>query len=175
MKRVFGLIIMVLSATAFPVETHVSDPLLDHLIGRWVLSGTIAGKKTTHDVSVEWVLKHGYARVHEISREKDPTGAPAYEAIVFISVDSNSGEYTCLWLDSTGSWGLTAEAFGRAKPKTNSIPFVFKNPDGSVSFENTFSYDPAANTWAWIMDNVEDGKHKPFGRVTLVKSQASKN
>jgi hypothetical protein len=30
--------------------------LLDHLAGQWILQGTIAGKRTTHDVQVEWVL-----------------------------------------------------------------------------------------------------------------------
>src|SRR5690242_16492297 len=80
----------------------------------------------------------------------------------------SSGDYTCLWLDSTGSWGISAEAIGRAKPNASAIPFGFKDPDGSVTFENTFSYDPVRGTRMWTMDNVENGKHKPFGRVTLV-------
>ena len=170
MNNLFRLIavLSLLSGSAFAGSTNQTDPLLERFIGRWVLSGTIAGKKTTHDVSAEWVLNHGYVRLHEVAREKDAAGAPAYEAIVFISRDPGSGDYSVLWLDSTGSWGISAEAIGRAKAKTNSIPFVFKDPDGRVSFENTFSYDPAAGTWAWVMDNIVDGKHKPFGRVTLV-------
>ena len=35
-------------------------------------------------------------RIHEVSRERDATGAPAYEANVFISFDKNAGEYTAL-------------------------------------------------------------------------------
>jgi hypothetical protein len=159
----------VLSASVFAGSTNISDQLLDHLVGRWTLSGTLAGKKTTHDISADWVLNHGYVRLHEVSREKDSTGAPAYEAIVFVCAEPNGGDYTCLWLDSTGSWGLSAQAMGRAKRQTNSIPFVFKDPDGSVSFENTLVYDPAADTWTWIMDNVANSKRKPFGRVTLAK------
>jgi hypothetical protein len=171
MNKYFSLsvVLSVLSGSAFAGSTNQTDRLLDHLSGQWILSGTIAGRKTTHDVSAEWVLNHGYVRLHEIAREKNPAGAPAYEAIVFISKDPSSGEYTCLWLDSTGSWGISAEAIGRAQPKPNSLPFIFKD-SGHVSFENTFSYDPAADTWMWSMDNVQDGKHKPFGRVTLLRA-----
>lgn len=165
------LLLSVLCEAALAGSTNLTHRLLERLAGQWVLSGTIAGKRTTHDVSAEWVLNHGYVRLHEVAREKDPAGAPAYEAIVFISREASSGDYACLWLDSTGSWGLSAEAIGRARPQTNSIPFVFKNADGRVSFENTFSYDGAADTWTWIMDNIQDGKHVPFGRVTLVRAQ----
>jgi hypothetical protein len=170
MRKVFTLIVALclLSGSVFADSTNRTE-LLERLVGRWILSGTIAGKKTTHDVSAEWVLNHGYLRLHEVAREKNPAGAPAYEAIIFISSDASSGDCKVLWLDSTGSWGLSADAIGSAKPTANSIPFVFKNPDGKVSFENTFSYDPAADTWMWIMDNIVDGQHKPFGRVTLVK------
>jgi hypothetical protein len=172
MNKFFGLVaaLSVLSGSALAGSTNQTDQLLDRLVGRWVLSGTIASRKTTHDVSAEWVLNHGYVRLHEVAREKNPAGAPAYEAIVFISKEPSSGDYTCLWLDSTGSWGISADAIGRAKPKSNSIPFVFKDPNGHVSFENTFSYDPAADSWAWTMDNIQDGKHVPFGRVTLLKA-----
>src|SRR4051812_30514293 len=104
MKTFCGLlaVLSALSASAFADSTNHTDRLLDHLIGQWKLTGTIAGKKTTHDVSAEWVLKHGYVRLHEVAREKDPAGVPAYEAIVFISSEPKSGEYACLWLDSTG-------------------------------------------------------------------------
>jgi hypothetical protein len=171
MKKFCGLfaVASVLCASAFADSTNRAERLLDHLTGQWILSGTIAGKKTIHDLTVEWVLNHGYVRLHEAAREKDPKGAPAYEAIIFISSEPGSGECTCLWLDSTTSGGLSAEGMGRAKPKANSIPFVFKDSHGRVSFENTFGYDPIGDKWTWTMDNIDRGKHKPFGRVTLVK------
>ena len=36
------------------------DALLDKFVGSWVLSGTIDGKQTTHDVEAAWVLDHQY-------------------------------------------------------------------------------------------------------------------
>jgi hypothetical protein len=163
------LVVFVVFALAFAGVSRFPDRLLDHLVGRWVLSGTIAGKNTTHDVSAERVLHDGYVRIHEVSREVDSNGAPAYEAIIFISFDPTSGDYSCLWLDSTGNGGLSAQAIGHAKAKANTIPFTFKDREGRVSFENTFSYDKATDTWSWEMNNIQKDKREPFGRIKLIK------
>ncbi|PWU14337.1 MAG: hypothetical protein C5B50_17305 [Verrucomicrobia bacterium] len=159
-------------ARAEPLQSANPLPLLDHLIGRWVLSGTIAGKKTTHKVSAEWILNHGYVQLHELSREKVAGGRPAYEALIFISFDSGADEFSCLWLDSTTNSAFTPEGVGHAKvtkEAPNAIPFVFKDSAGHVTFENTFVYDQKSNSWEWIMANVTDDKKKPFGHVRLVK------
>ena len=161
--------VAVLCNGAFASEPGHSEALLDRLAGNWVLSGKLAGRETTHDISADWALNRGYLRIHEISREKAPSGAAFYEAIIFISYNAKTDDYTCLWLDSTSNEGLVTEGFGHAKRSENSLPFVFRDANGQVSFENTFMYDPALNSWKWIMDNVEMGKRKPFGRVTLVK------
>jgi hypothetical protein len=143
------------------------DPWLSRLVGHWVLEGRIAGKDTTHDVDAEWVLNHLYVRLHEVSREKDSMGQAAYEAIVYVTRDAAAGEYAVLWLDTTASGGFSPEGIGHAKPEGESLPFVFKDAHGDVSFKNTFAYDPASRTWTWVMDNVDKGVPKPFGRVNL--------
>ena len=161
--------VAILCDGAFAGEPGHSEAMLDRLAGHWVLSGKIAGRETTHDISADWTLNHGYLRIHEISREKDPSGQAAYEAIIFIAYNAKTEDYTCLWLDSTSNEGLNAQGMGHAKLSENSLPFVFRDPTGQVSFENTFVYDPTSDSWKWIMDNVESEKRKPFGRVTLVK------
>jgi hypothetical protein len=154
---------------AFAGELAHPEALLDRLAGQWVLSGKIAGRETTHDISADWTLNHGYLRIHEVSREKGPSGEDSYEAIIFISYNAKTEDYTCLWLDSTSNEGLNAEGLAHARRRENSLPFVFRDSKAQVSFENTFVYDPASDSWKWIMDNVEAEKRKPFGRVTLVK------
>ena len=143
------------------------DPWLSRLVGHWVLEGRIAGQDTTHDVDGEWVLNHLYVRLHEVSREKDARGQAAYEAIVYVTRDLAPGEYAVLWLDNTASGAFSAEGTGHAKQEGQSLPFVFKDGHGEISFKNTFVYDPASRTWAWVMDNVDKGVPKPFGRVKL--------
>jgi len=157
---------------AFADEPGQSEIILDRLAGHWVLSGKLRGRETTHDISADWTLNHGYLRIHEISREKKPSGEAAYEAIVFIAYNPRTEDYTCLWLDSTSNEGLNAQGIGHAKRSGNSLPFVFRDADGQLSFENTFLYDPASDSWKWILDNVEAEKRKPFGRVTLARLAA---
>jgi hypothetical protein len=157
-----------LAAPVLAQPATFQDPLLDRLIGTWVLQGTIGGSPTTHDIVADWVLGHQYVRLHEVSREKDAKGQAAYEAIVFLGRDQPSNRYACLWLDSTGGGGLAAQAIGYAKRGGDEIPFLFKGADGSL-FHTTFAYDKEADSWRWTMDGEEGGKLQPFARVRLVR------
>jgi hypothetical protein len=146
------------------------DALLDHLAGRWVATGVIAGKPITHDIEASWVLAHQYLLVHEVSREKGAHAVPRYEAFVYIAVNrAVAGRYTCLWLDSTSGAGLANGASCAAQLDGDSIPFVFRDRSGRVDFTNTFAYDRAGDTWTWLLDNVKDDKPSPFARMKLQK------
>jgi hypothetical protein len=147
-------------------QTTFQDSLLERMVGKWVLRGTIAGALTTHDVDVEWVLAHQYLQINEISREKNPQGQPAYEAIVTIGWDQPANQYACLWLDATGGGGLSAQAIGHAKKDGDRIEFLFKGSDGSL-FHTAFVYDRSSDSWRWLMDSEEHGDLEPFARVTL--------
>jgi hypothetical protein len=140
--------------------------LLDRITGRWVLEGTIAGKTTTHDVVASWVLNGQYVQLHEVSREQDAQGRPAYEALVYLTWEPSRGEYSCLWLDSTSNAGLSNGVLGRAKPSGDELRLLFKYGDGST-FHTTFVYDRKADTWQWKMDGEEKGQLVPFARVML--------
>ena len=163
-----AVLLAVLAGPAPAQPPAFRDSLLDRFAGRWVLQGTIAGSRTTHDVTAEWVLAHQYLRIHEVSREKDATGAPAYDAIVFIGWDQPSDQYACLWLDSTGGGGLSAQAIGHGKRSGDEIAFLFKGGDGSI-FHTTFAYERSTGTWQWRMDGEEKGELQPFARVRLVR------
>lgn len=170
MRTILGIFasIVVLSFTASAQAPPVADAMLDHLTGNWVLQGTIAGKETTHDIVSDWVLGHEYVRLHEVSREKDAKGQPAYEAIVFIGLDQPSNQYACLWLDTTGGGGLSGQAIGHAKRSGEEIALLFKDSDGST-FHTTFAYSKSTDTWQWSLDGEEGGKLRPFARVKLTR------
>jgi hypothetical protein len=165
--KIFSAVVLA-SVSASAQQTAFQDPLLEHLVGAWVLQGSIAGKETTHDVVSAWVLGHEYVRFSEVSREKDARGEAAYEAIVFIGWDRSASQYACLWLDSTGGGGLDARAIGHGKRSGDDIAFLFKGGDGSL-FHTTFAYSPTTDTWQWLMDGEEGGKLQPFARVTLTR------
>jgi hypothetical protein len=170
-----GLVILVFTLAGVccaqqPAAMNAQVQLLDHLAGNWVLQGTIAGKTTTHDVQAEWVLNREYLRLHEVSREKDAAGRPSYEAIVFISWDEKAQEYACLWLDSTGGGGLSAQGIGHAKKSGDSIPFVFAIAP-SVSLRTTFTFDGGTDTWKWLIDDESNGKNERFADVKLSRAK----
>ena len=167
MRTITAILMGLLIASSATAQEPVHDPLLEHMVGSWVLQGTIDGQSTTHDVTVDWVLAHQYLQLHEVSREKDAAGQPAYEAMVLIGWDKAQDRYACLWLDSTGGGGLAAHAIGHAKPAPNELPFLF-DIAGSA-FHTTFAYDADTDTWRWIMDGEENGQLRPFARVTLTK------
>ncbi len=167
-RRILLPLVLFTTTTVVAQQPPVKSPLLDHLAGKWVLQGTIAGQDTTHDIDAEWVLDHHYLRIHEVSRQINDKGLPKYEATVFIGWNEETKDYACVWLDIYG--GLSTVSFGVASPKQNELPFVFKDDKGAVSFSNDFVYDATANTWEWRMDNVANGVSKPFGRVKLTKN-----
>lgn len=167
------LAILALLATSFSASAQQptpKDPLLDHLTGTWILQGTIAGHETTHDIESEWVLNHEYLRLHETSREKNPQGQPAYEAIVFIELVGSANEYKCLWLDSTGGGALSAP-IAPGKRDGDEIAFLFmdKDKDKDSGVRTRFVYNKSADTWDWLIDNEDAGKLTPFARVKLTR------
>jgi hypothetical protein len=146
-------------------ETLTPDELLGHLAGSWILRGTIDGESVTHDVDAHWVLEGNYIQLHEVARETDADGRPAYEAIVYLDWEPDPGEYACLWLDSTAGGGLSAPA-GRARPRGTEIPMLFEGSDGS-RFHNTFAYEADRDAWTWTLDSEREGRLVPFARVRL--------
>lgn len=149
-----------------------TDPvkLLDHLAGNWVLTGTIAGKPTTHDVSAHWVLRQEYLEIHEVSRDKDASGNPAYEAIILVSREPKIQQYACLWMDSTAGGALTSPVACRAKLASDSIPFVF-TMSPTESLHTTFTYRSANDTWRWTIDDEANGKTERFADVQLSRKR----
>jgi hypothetical protein len=144
--------------------------LLDHLAGNWVLTGTIAGKQTTHDVQAHWLLRREYLEIHEVSRDKDAHGEPAYEAFVLVSWDPKANQYACLWMDSTAGGALTSPVTCRAVPAPDSIPFLF-TLSPSESLHTTFRYRNATDKWQWTIDDEKDGKTERFADVELARKK----
>ena len=163
----FALAVLI-SFAALAQTATLQDPLLEHMIGKWVLQGAIAGKNTTHDIVSEWVLGHQYMRIQEVSREKDAKNQPAYEASILIGYDPKTSQYSCLWLDNTGPWDFTTQGIGHGKRSGDAIIFRFGLNDGS-SIHTTFAYNKNADAWQWSIDNEAGGKIKPFARITLTR------
>ena len=165
-KFIFLFVLISFSVSA--QQTTFQDSLFDHMIGKWVLQGTIEGKATTHDVVAAWVLGHQYVQFHEVSREKNSNGEAAYEAIVLFGWDRSLSRYACFWLDGTSGNGLSNPVMGHAKRNGDTLAFLFKFSNTSI-FHTTFLYEEAADTWQCLMDDEENGTTQPFARLKLAR------
>ncbi len=169
MKRLLVLAAILFAfASAAPAQAPQAtfqDELLDHLQGHWVLTGTIAGKATTHDVDAQWVLNHQYLCFKETSREKNTQGLPAYDAAVYFGWDKPSERYFAIWLDVWGGFGKAT--VGYAARSGDTMHYRFN--DGHSDFHNVIAYDRKTDTWTIAMDNEVNGQLKPFARVTLTR------
>jgi hypothetical protein len=167
MKSFVLLIIsLCLAQTTFAQTLAMRGTPLDHLAGRWVMTGTIAGQEIVHDLEAEWVLGGHYLYFHEIARERDENGDPAYESRVYFGWDEASERLVCLWLDVTGGGGLVPDGFGYGQPDGDRIPFVW-GEGTDMQIHNTFTYQHERDNWAWQIDNVRDGESSNFARVML--------
>lgn len=172
MKKLLQLILLFVLISPVTVKSQqVSQPdsLLNNLAGKWVLTGTIEGQKTTHDVDAKRVLNGQYVQIKEVSREKDEKGNPLYDAVIYICWQDAKKQYFCLWLDNTSNEGISNQVIGRAKQNGDKIEMLFKFSDAN-QFHTTFIYDRNADTWQWLMDGEENGKLQPFARVKLTKN-----
>ncbi|HTR47350.1 MAG TPA: hypothetical protein VMM16_08210 [Verrucomicrobiae bacterium] len=148
-------------------QAPVNSPLLDHLTGKWVLQGRIAGQQTTHDVEAGWVLDHHYLQIHEVSREKNAQGKPQYEATIYVAWNESTKQYAAVWLDVYG--GVSPASIGTADPRKDELAFIFRDDKGEIDLTNDFVYDAKDDSWEWRIDNVDKGASKPFARVKLTR------
>jgi hypothetical protein len=169
---VLATLVAYLPRSAYAQDPATAEPhsVLDELEGEWVMTGIVADEAVTHDVYVDRVLKRQYVRIHELSREKDADGEPAYEAWIHVAWDKEKAEYVVMWLDNTATTNFAPEGVGHGKPDGDRIPFVWKSADGS-GIRNTFKYDRASDTWTWEIDNVDKLEQaSPFARLTLKRN-----
>ena len=159
----FALVALLIAA---PLRAQATPPdsLLNHLTGTWVMRGTLGGKAVVHDVTAKWVLNNEYVELREVSREKNPKGAPQYEAILYFVRDTVTHEVLVLWLDNTGP--STFAPLGRGAAAGDSIPFLW-TLGATDKIHNTLVYRRATDTWEERIDNEDAKGTKAFGRMTL--------
>lgn len=168
--RTCWTVVLALSLSGSPLSAQALHPdsVFHRLIGNWVLSGTIARQSTTHDVSFTWMLGNAYVQMHEVSRERNAAGTPAYEAVALFARDPRTGEYACMWLDNTGVSLFEPQGVGHGTVAGDSLPFLF-HYTATDGFHNTFVYNRTMDSWQWHLDNDSAGVRRPFARVTLTR------
>ncbi|HKO62596.1 MAG TPA: hypothetical protein VJV03_15630 [Pyrinomonadaceae bacterium] len=133
-----------------PHEQVFKDDLLDNLVGEWKLVRKMQGRISEHVVKADWVLNHQFIRI-QMRHVENP---PAYEATVFIGWDHARERYIVHWLDVFG--GKSSETLGHGTSNGNTIKFTFAYPEHP--FVNTFTWNPEAKTWNFLMQQKNPNK-----------------
>lgn len=123
------------------------EALLEHLVGQWHMTGSVRGRPATYTLDVTRVLGGRFVELHM----EDVHRPPAYEARVFIGVDSAHAEYIAHWLDSFGAAYSIPHATGAADGDTLRLSFPY--PTGA--FRDTFVYDRAADSWYFRLEAAD--------------------
>ena len=147
--RLTGLCCLALTASLAGQTSRAvtMEALLDRLVGHWLMTGSVRGRPATYTLDAARVLQRRFVELHM----EDVTRPAAYEARVFIGVDSSGGRYIAHWLDRFGAAFSIPPATGEARGDTLLLNFPY--PDGA--FRDTFAYDRPSDTWYFRLEAAD--------------------
>jgi hypothetical protein len=152
-------------AGADPPARPAGDDLLDQLVGRWDLTGSLGNKPLAQSVSAEWVLNHRFLQI--VFRDRNPPRGNAvhYEAVHYVGRES-SGGYVMHLLDVFGP--EYSKTLGVGTRDGDAITFTFDYPGDP--FRARYALDRARKTWAvTITHKDKSGDWKLFAEKRLVR------
>lgn len=134
-------------SSAQPSRAASMDALLEHLVGRWRMTGSVRGKPVTYTMDGTRVLQRQFVELHML----DASRRPDYEARVFIGVDSTASRYIAHWLDRFGAAYSIPHATGEARGDTLLLSFPYA--DGA--FRDTFVYHRPTDSWRFRLEAAD--------------------
>ena len=138
----------------------LQDELLEKLVGKWRITGKIAGQRIKHRCNAVWVLNHQFLKLHLLDVTQAGAGEgsdPRYEAEVYIGYDNMSERYVAHWLDTFGGRFSEVLGYGIQVNRGRSIRFVFEG--GSGPLHNTVTWNRNDGTWTMVITQ-KDSKAK---------------
>lgn len=155
MKESLNLIFVLLIASlAFPQKPvnslgplELQDDLLDHLVGKWDMTGSVHGRPTKQTFEAEWVLHHQFVRIYEKSEENIAGTTTPFEALNFIGYDKKNRRYVFQSMSVWGGGAPDALVYGqRTGNEINFEVFVEGKLEGNVRF----IWQPESRTWHYV-------------------------
>ena len=126
-----------------------SRNLLNHLVGSWIMTGTVLKKPVQYRAEAAWVLQRQFLRLHMV----DTSSPPTYEADLFIGLDTSKNQYVAHWLDKFG--GAGARVFATGPLSSDKVEFTFPYEEGR--FHDQFEYDSAKDEWSFVIESEGKG------------------
>lgn len=158
--------LVVLPAPAQETETDgqeaLADTLLDHIEGRWKMTGTLLGEPVEYTLSADWVLGHQFMLLN-MQEVSDP---PEYVAAIYIGFDPSRDQYVVHWLDQFGGKASSTLGFGTREEDTLRLRFDYP----SRPFRDTFTFDRDSGGWHFNIESQgPDGSWSQFADYTVIR------
>lgn len=155
-----ALVLATLPAGSLAHSPSADDAYLDGLLGRWMMTGTLAGKPVSYDAEGGRVLDGAWLKLHMVDAGKPPQ----YRAEVFISYDARQHDFVAHWLDQFGAAGARVVATGHRDGGT--LVLIFPYSDGA--FRDTFRRTGQAGGWTLLIESQgKDGTWSVFASYKL--------
>lgn len=133
----------------------ITDDLLDRLVGRWEMAGTVHDRPSKQTFEVAWVLNHQFLRIHEKSVEEVTGTTVPFEAFLFIGHDKSRKQYVLHAMNVFGA-GRGGELVYGARAG-NEITFTEGHDGGRIRIR--FIWQPESATWHYLAGlEAADGK-----------------
>ena len=139
------------------------DDLLNHLVGKWNVTGTVHGNASRQIIEANWVLNHQFLRVTERTIENVEGETYPYEGVYYVGYDKTGNRYV---VHLMSVWGADADALGIGRRIDNTIRVVFPYNYGSIA--NDFIWQPESLQWR-ILIKGEKSNEQPYVDLVLTK------
>lgn len=152
------LLVVLAPASARADNAAPPSQLVDALVGRWRMTGTVRGRPVTYAAEGTRVLGGRFVDLHMIDATNDP---PKYEARVSLGVDDRARELVAHWLDTFGA--APSRTLGTGRGDARGWVLTFPYVDGT--FRDTFTFDPDGRRWTLLIEAAQpDGAWREFAR-----------
>lgn len=161
---------LLISAPAAAQETGIPGrALLDGLVGRWDLEGTMGSVPLRHCVEARWALDGRFLEILTWDRDRSTAGRRPYDSRALIGWNRERRAWVNILLDSFGVPG-SGNFLGYGAAEADSIAFRFDYPDGP--FFTTYHRQPGA-AWRIQLDAGRAGGGRlPFATKLLTRASA---
>jgi hypothetical protein len=140
-------------------ELSFQDDLLDHLTGKWNVSGIVHGNRSRQTIEAKWVLHHQFLRIEQRSIGNVANTEVPYEGVFYIGYDDAKKLYIAHLMNVFG--GQESEVLGHGKRTGDEITFEFAEPEDTVV--QRFRWVSESKTWqivSWL--KAPGGAGDPF-------------
>jgi hypothetical protein len=141
-----SLLLVASIAVAQQPIPSLSDDLLDRLVGRWEMTGTVHGRPSKQTFEAAWVLNHQFLRIHEKSVENVAGTTVPFEAFLFIGYDKSSKRYVLHSMNVFGAGRAGELVYGDRTG--NELTFT-ESQDGKHG-RARFIWQPETATWHYL-------------------------